>query len=305
MLTKYKALISAVDAGSLTRAAEFMHCTQSAASRMILDLENLWSIRLLIRSKTGVRPTPECLKLLPQIRLICSTDKNLSDAVKDIRGLVSGTIRIGVFSSIATFWLPPVIADFQSRYPGIEFEMLMGDYGEIEQWVTDSRVDFGFVTEPVAAGLKSLALHDDELLAILPENHPLADRPAVEVERLAQEPLIMLEKGKRAEISRMFESRDLTPNIKFQTFDDYALLSMVESGIAVGILPRLILGRLNYRVAVRRIEPTFFRRIALIANTSAGLTSAALKFLEMFEAHLQPSLNLHPDFREWIPKFVQ
>ncbi|MEI3011418.1 MAG: LysR family transcriptional regulator substrate-binding protein [Sutterella seckii] len=75
----------------------------------------------------------------------------------------------------------------------------------------------------------------------------------VSVADLAKEPMIMLEKGRQAEISNMFEKQHLQANVKFRTFDDYALLSMVENGIAVGVLPKLILERLNYRVEVREI----------------------------------------------------
>ncbi len=296
MLTKYRALLAAVDCGTLTKAVETMHCTQSALSRMIRDLEDIWGLQLLIRGKSGVRPTPDCLKLLPTVRRICAGDAQLKETIADIRGLATGTVRIGVFSSIATFWLPRVIARFKKQYPGIEFEILLGDYAEIESWVAQSRVDFGFVATPTIDSVKALPLHDDELLAILPCKHKLARKKAVKIEDLAQESLIMLEKGKRAEISRLFESRNLAPNVKFRTFDDYALLNMVENGIAVGILPKLILERLNYKVEVRPLKPRSYREIALIVNDTVGLAPAAQRFLSVFNEELHPIFNRKPDF---------
>ena len=302
MLTKYRALLCAVDCGSLTKATESMHCTQSALSRMILDLESLWGFQLLIRSKSGVRPTPDCLKILPLLRRICAENELVRDTVMDIRGVLCGTVRIGVFSSIATFWLPHVIARFGKAHPDIEFEILMGDYSEIEDWVAETRVDFGFAALPVSKRVKALPLHEDELLAILPETHALADREKVSVADLAKEPMIMLEKGRQAEISNMFEKQHLQANVKFRTFDDYALLSMVENGIAVGVLPKLILERLNYRVEVREIEPPCSRIISLIVNGSTGISPAASRFLSVFENELAMRMSLKPKIKEFLCK---
>ncbi|MDO5531205.1 LysR family transcriptional regulator [Sutterella sp.] len=301
MLTKYRALIAAVDTGSLTRAAKSCFCTQSAASRMILDLERDLGIRLLDRGRRGVVPTDDCLRLLPRIRRLCAEDAAVKAEAASIRGVETGSVRIGAISSIATFWLPPVIAAFGRAHPGIEFEILMGDYTEIERWVTEGRVDFGFVAEPTAGKFAALPLHDDRLLAILPESHPLAEQPTVRPEELAREPFILLEKGRDAEISRLFEERNLTPDVRFRTFDDYALLAMVEAGIGTGILPELILGRLNYRVAVRHVSGLPRRRLLLIAEPGAMLGAATRTFLEVFGEELRGKLSLDPD----VPAFLR
>ena len=185
MLVKLRALLKAVELGSLTDAAKQLHCTQSALSRLILDLEGVWGIRLLERSRRGVGPTEDLRRLLPMIRRVTLAEEALRNAVGEIRGLVNGTVRIGVFSSIATFWLPKAIRAFERAHPGIDFEMLMGDYAEIERWILEGRVDFGFVAAPAEPRLRTLELHDDELVAILPHDHRLAGKDAVTPEELA------------------------------------------------------------------------------------------------------------------------
>ena len=110
----------------------------------------------------------------------------------------------------------------------------------------------------------------------------------------------MLEKGRRAEISRIFDDRKLAPNVKFRTFDDYALLSMVEVGIAVGVLPKLILGRHGYLVAVRSIAGRPMRRILLALNDLESLSPAAKRFLECFEETLGSALSLRPGIADFL-----
>jgi DNA-binding transcriptional LysR family regulator len=63
-------------------------------------------------------------------------------------GLGKGTIRIGAFSSVATYWLPSIIAAFQKDHPGISYQLKLGDYEEIEGWINDGEVDCGFLSIP-------------------------------------------------------------------------------------------------------------------------------------------------------------
>lgn len=64
--------------------------------------------------------------------------------VDDLNDMKSGLIRIGTFSSVATHWLPNIIKRFKADYPNIDYELLLGDYAEIERWINEGRVDCGF-----------------------------------------------------------------------------------------------------------------------------------------------------------------
>ena len=94
----------------------------------------------------------------------------------ELNGLASGLIRIGTFSSVMTHWLPKIIREFQKDYPNIEYELLLGDYTEIEEWIAEGRVDCGFLRLPAQREFETIFLEQDELVAILPEGHPLAAR---------------------------------------------------------------------------------------------------------------------------------
>ena len=78
----------------------------------------------------------------------------------------AGLIRIGTFSSVATHWLPNIIKKFQEDYPNIDYELLLGDYTEIESWITEGRVDCGFLKLPTLPEFEAIFLEDDQLRCV-------------------------------------------------------------------------------------------------------------------------------------------
>lgn len=282
-ILKYKALIKTVDCGSFTKAAEALSYSQSAVSRMIADLETEWNLPLLVRSRSGVQLTAEGRSLMPHIQQLCSQYEDLQARIDSLHGLESGLLRIGTFSSVATHWLPSVIKKFQHDYPGIDYELLTGEYGQIEHWILQGWVDLGFVLLPVRPELQLVNVYNDELLAILPENHPLTSRSRVSLESMTDYAFMLRETSEKAEISPLFEAKGIRPDIQFTTYDDYAILSMVESGLGISILPRLILRRNPYRVVTRPLETPAYRQIGLALKDKENASLPVKRFLEYIE----------------------
>lgn len=200
--------------------------------------------------------------------------------VSELNGLHSGLIRIGTFSSVATHWLPNIIKKFQEDYPNIDYELLLGDYTEIENWILEGRVDCGFLRLPACPELETCFLEQDRLLVVLPEDHPLAGCERFPVNALCDYPFMLLEKGAKAEVSEIFEKCGLTPKIHFTTWDDYAIMSMVESGLGISILPQLILKRIPYHIVTKELDVPAFRNIGLAMRSKKNTSLAVKKFLE-------------------------
>lgn len=282
-IQKYLAFVKTVEYGSFTKAAERLNYSQSGISRMINDLEKEWKISLLERSRSGVRLTSDGLALLPYAKSVCAEYEKLQTQVDEINGLQSGIIRIGTFSSVATHWLPNIIKRFQTDYPNIDYELLLGDYTEIENWILEGRVDCGFLRLPAHPDLETCFLEQDKLLVVLPENHALADCDRFPVKNLADYPFMLLEKGAKAEISEIFERCNVTPKIHFTTWDDYAIMSMVESGLGISILPQLILQRVPYKIITKELDVPAFRNIGLALRSEKNSSLAVKRFLEYIE----------------------
>lgn len=279
-IQKYMAFIKTVEYGSFTKAAESLSYSQSGISRMINDLEQEWKVCLLERGRAGVKLTSDGLKLLPHVKRVYEEYQKLQMQVDELNGLQSGLIRIGTFSSVATHWLPNIIKAFQEDYPNIDYELLLGDYTEIETWILEGRVDCGFLRLPTHPDLETIFLEQDKLLAILPENHPLANCSRFPVTALCNDPFMLLEKGSKADISEIFERCNLTPNVHFTTWDDYAVMSMVESGLGISILPQLILKRVPYKIVAKELDVPAYRNIGLALRNKKSASLAIKRFID-------------------------
>ena len=230
-LSKYEALAAVIEQGSLTRAAETLQCTQSNLSHSLDSLEKELGFPLLKRGRGGVKLTAEGERLMPAVRALLSSAEQLKQTAASIRGLDTGTVRIGAFTSVAVHWLPGVLKEFQADYPNVDFKLLNGDYHDVEQWLEDGSVDIGFVTMPCALGCECITLMEDRLLAILPPGSRFASYPKFPLVECETEPFISLLESSDHDARRALEAAGVHPNVRFYTKDDYAILAMVEQGL--------------------------------------------------------------------------
>ncbi len=282
-LQKYIAFLTAVDNGSITGASEILNYSQSGISRMIGDLEKEWHMSLLERNKYGVELTSEGTKLLPLIRGVCNEFQNLSAVVDELQGLETGLIRIGTISSAATHILPDVIKRFRADYSGVRYEVLLGDYNEIENWVQSGRVDVGFVLLPTRDKFDTIAFYHDEMMVLLPKGHRLTEYDRIPLKEIAKESFILQENDNNTTTRQFFTKHGVSLNVEFATWDDYAIMSMVESGLGISVLPDLILKRCPYDIELRPLEQPFMREMGIIMKNREKLPIAMKRFLEYMD----------------------
>lgn len=141
-------------------------------------------------------------------------------------------------------------------------------------------MDCGFLRLPTLPELDTVSLAQDPILVILPEGHPYAETDFFPLKELEKEPFMLLGKGAKAEISEILERHDLHPHVHFTTWDDYAVMSMVEQGMGIAILPELILKRIPYRVVSKPLEIPAFREIAFALKDKATMSLANRRFSE-------------------------
>ncbi len=282
-LQKYQAFLTTVDCGSFTKAAEILGYAQSSVSKMIADLETEWKIVLLERSRAGVQLTSDGTSMLPYARELLNSYRKVQEQAASLSGMMTGLIRIGTFSSVAAHWMPSIIQRFQNDYPGIRYELLLGDYGEIEQWIFEGRVDCGFLRLPTREEYETITLGKDEYVAVLPVGHPLAQKDVLSPNDLDGQPFMLLEHGGKTEVSELLEKYRVAPDVRFTTWDDYAILSMVESGLGIGVLPRLILRCIPYQVEIRSFSEPYFREIGLAMKKGVATSVAVQRFVQYLE----------------------
>lgn len=279
-MLKYLAFVKTVERGSFTRAARELDYAQSSISKMVADLESEWGMTLLERSKHGVRLTSAGEQVLPFLRKVLNDHQELEGQILRMNGIETGVVRIGTFASVAIHWLPNIFAALQKDYPGIEYEMLLGDYDEVEQWISDGRVDCGFLRLPTLPQFDTILLKQDEYKLALPSAHRLTEKETVPIEDLNGLPFLLLEHGGKTEVSDLLECSHVQPDIRFTTWEDFAIMAMVERGMGVSILPDMILQRIPYQIAVRSLQKPYYRAIGLAVKNQKHITPAVKKFIE-------------------------
>ena len=269
---KYETLMAVVEYGSLTRAAQSLGCTQSVVSHSIESLEQELGFALLKRGRAGVRLTGEGERLIPAVRNLLNSAEQLAQTAASIRGLESGTVRIGSFTSVAVHWLPPVLKEFQKDYPRVEFKLLNGDYHDVEQWLMEGSIDIGFVNVPSTVDCECIPLMEDRLLAILPRHSRFESYPRFPLVECETEPFISLLESSDHDARRALEAAGVKPNVRFYTKDDYAIIAMVEQGLGISIMPELLLKGRHDDIQMLPLVPEAKRTIgiAIAAGDKAG-----------------------------------
>ncbi|GAA3413546.1 LysR family transcriptional regulator [Paenibacillus hodogayensis] len=290
--SKYEVFMKVIELGSLSRAADYCNYSQSAVSQIIISLENEFGIKLLNRSHAGVSVTSDGEELLPHIQKVSQAYNELSDKVSELRGIESGLIRIGTFSSISCHLLSPLLKDFKIKHPNIKFELIQGDYRQIENWISEGTVDFGFVDLPTWREFEVIPIMEDRMLAILPANHAYAYEESVPLKIFEQESMILLEEGTKKEVLEMFRQHHIKAKIEYRLDDDYTIISMVENGLGISILAELILKRTQYNIVSKETSPSFSRSIGIAIKNRKQASMAVRCFLDFIVENKERYIRL-------------
>lgn len=278
--SRYEVFLKIVETQSLTKTAVYFGCTQSAVSQLVKTLEQELGVSLLVRSKAGVRLTADGEYLLPAMRQIVAGERSVFERSLELQNLNAGLIRIGIFTSLSCQWLPPYLKHFREAYPNIGFELLQGDVNQISEWLRNGMVDVGFMTPPDSDEFYFRELLADQMNIVLPPEHPKAGG-AVSLQDLREETFVLLESGYSLITEKMFQTANMRPKRQYTVKDDYTVMSMVESGLGVTILPELVLQRSPYNLYSYPADPVFYRRMGVTWLRKEQNSMAVNKFVQL------------------------
>ena len=168
----------------------------------------------------------------------------------------------------------------------MQFLFHQGDYSSIPQWINEGSIDFGFVNPIACPDLMTIHIKDGEFMAVVPPKHKLASKDKVSLKDLTYDPYILLEEGHYSEPLKAFEKENLKPKIKYTVHDDYAIMTMIEQGLGIGILAKLVLNRTNYDIKVLPIELPIYRHLAVGVKEWGQLPIASKIFIEYMQKHV-------------------
>lgn len=279
-LNKYEIFLKVAEIGNITKTAEILHYTQAGISHAIVALEKETGFSLFIRSNSGVELTENGKQLLPSIQSLVNEQRKVMQTIYEINHIVSGTLRIGTFTSVSVNWLPHIIRQFSERYQNVRFELLARDYNEITERIRCGKIDCGFLTTPVADELFFQSLYCDQMMAVLPANHPLVSKTALTFKDIKEEPFIMPMKGSDQDIRSITDKNIKKLDVRYTLNDDFSVISLVNHGFGITIMPELILKNFKSNVTSIPFIPQQYRKIGIAALPHMSiLTKTFIKFL--------------------------
>jgi DNA-binding transcriptional LysR family regulator len=195
-IRQLEVFVTLVDEGSFTQAASKLGLSQSTVSGHVADLERRLGVRVVERSRSGVRTTAAGRALLAPARQALSAERAARMAVEELTGLLRGRLVVGGSTIPAAYLVPPLLAEFHARHPEIRLQLSTGDSREVIERVQTAHVDVGIVgADPEPFGLDGVEVGEDRLVLVLPPRHPLAARPSLTVAEVVSQPLVLREEG--------------------------------------------------------------------------------------------------------------
>lgn len=278
--SRCKAFLAAAECGSLTRAAEKLNYTASGVSQLISAMESDFGFLLLKRTTRGVVLTAEGEKMLPAVRAFLSQENRMHELAANINGLDIGLINIASYSSIATHWLPKVIADFKKKYPKININLMEGVRQEVLKWIEEGRADIGLLSGGNDIDYDWIPLADDPMIAVLPKDHPLADAKEFPLDRCEQEEFIMPAMGKDEDVMKMLNKYDIVPNIVYSTNESFSAWALIENGLGISITNELLMHGWDCDVAKIPVSPPEKITLGMILPSVKHASPAVKRFVK-------------------------
>lgn len=295
---KWSALLTAVEAGSFTHAADTLGYTQSGLTHMMNSLEKESGIALLTRGHYGVKLTPEAEKLLPAVRKFTQAAARLEREIAVVREAKAETIRIGAYASVAVHWLPPIVQQFRMDHPGVQVDIhLANGAQQLRSMLLGDQVDLGIGGRPKnlsSPQFNWLHLKDDPLLAVLPPDYPLNGRTVLPLWEFTNKEFLVSSQGFDPAILEVMEERGIRPDIRPSAMDDLTVITLVAHGLGVSMLTELVLEGTSENVLTLPVAPAASRELGILTLTSREYSSTLRKFIRYTVDTIQGFQNTEP-----------
>jgi len=272
-IRQMQALRALVQTGTTSGAAQLLHMTQSAASKLVTQLEAELSVHIFDRLHGRLVMTPEGRTIYADVdRILCAID-DLRAKTQDIGALNGGAIRIAAMPALGYGLVPRTIKRFIGQYPRIRCVADVVGRKEVEDGVAIGHYDVGLVTLPLQNDvLNVIKLASVDAVCVLPKGHRLANARKIRAEDLEGEAFISVAPDAllRHRIDTLFGERRVRRSLQLQAGSTVLACHMVASGIGASIVHPLIAFAFKSALAIRRFEPAVPLDYAVVRRQGPG-----------------------------------
>lgn len=297
-LRRLEVFVRVAELGNFSRAAETLFLTQPTVSEHVRALEDELGVQLLDRLGRGATPTRAGTLLLGYAQRILALSREAAQAIAQFQGRVSGELVVGGSTIPGEYVLPALIGSFRAKYPDVSVSLRIGASGEVQRWVEEGRVELGVIgAAPTARSLEGRRLMADELVVVVPPEHPWATREAVAVDDLRREPLIVRERGSgsRETFERALEEAGTSLagfRVVAEIASTQAIKQAVRAGVGVSVISRRAVldeCRAGLLACVRLRDLSITRAFHLVVHRDRSRSPLAQAFLSFVESQPQDS----------------
>lgn len=292
-LTQLEIFSLVAELQGFTSAANRLGVSQSAVSHAIKSLEQELGVELIRRHQSRVELSDIGQQLLLRARAMLGLANTLQQEAADARGMKRGTLRIGSFGpTSSTRLLPRILQRFRQVHPGIEVHVDEGPDPQVVQWLEERRIDVAFVVLPDDR-FDTFPLIEDQLVALLPVNHPCAHQPGISLKQLCNDPFILTQAGSAELVSRLFLGAGLKPDIRYRCSQLLSTLDTVRRGDGVTLVAELSLPQTNDPGYLKKpLAPAVKRQVGLAVLDQRQSSPATLAFINL-ATRLDYSSDVH------------
>ncbi len=222
-----------------SRAARMTGVSQPAISKAVRLLEQQSGAQLLVRSPSGVVLTEAGTLLVEHARALFAEERAAEEQLESLRGLRRGVLRVGASTTLAAYFLPPVLGALYRANPGIDLQLLSANARTVVGAVLEHEVELGLVEGPVHDGrLEVRPWREDELVVVVAPDHPLARSRRATGPQPMEEVLLLREEGAgtREVMLSALRRRRWTPRRSFAVNSTEAIKGLVAAGVGWALL---------------------------------------------------------------------
>lgn len=248
-LRQLEVFLAVLDHGGFSSAARVTKLTQSTISQHISALENEVGVRLLERSRKGVRATEAGKILRAYAKSMVGELRSAESALRRFRGLEQTTLRVGVSSVPGAELVPQVLARLCKQHPKLDLVLIQGDTSRIVEAIANREAEVGVVGRRLRVrGLTYTEVGDDHIVLVVAPEHPWAKRKSIRIEELAESDLVIREPGSGTGETVMDALRAVgveTESLRIRAVVDgsESLKSMVKAGMGAAFFSVVTVAR--------------------------------------------------------------
>lgn len=286
-LHKLAAFRAVMELRTLTEAANHLHITQPAMSRLISSLERDLDIKLFHRRRKRLIPTTEAESFFRVAQRILASIDELPRLVHDIRSHAGTRLRVVSMPRVAEVFVVPALQRFSKLYPRVNHTVEILSRIDMEQWISRQHFDIGLGALPtVHASLRTEELCKVPAVAVMSSSHRLAKRKSITADELADEPLVAPISGtmNRQNMDTILENASITPNIRTECGSGVLACHLAAAGIGITICDALTpRSYMQPDTVLVPIEPRFDMAFGILYPTAVTPESVTTAFTEILK----------------------